>query len=560
MSGFAKVTWLLWPLIIAKVLNLIQEQGVTSSNLWTIFWWFFALIVLNAIGWALHGPSRVLERENAFLMRTNYKIFLLDGVLNLSSEWHTDHHSGDTIDKIEKSTRALYEFASNSFEVIGSIVSLIVSYGILVYFNIHAGYIVLILLVLTIILILEFDKRLVIQYNQLNKIDNSISAKIFDSISNISTIIILRVEKLVSGAIYRKIISPFKIFKSNITINEVKWFLVSMAVSVMIVAVLFSYIVVQYLAGVTILIGTLYALYGYLDRIESLFYTFAWKYNEMVQQKASVMNGEELVKDFVDRSKVKKLKMTDWKILSIRSLNFSYHTEEGKDLHLNDISMIINRGERIALIGESGSGKTTFLKIIRDLYPIKSGKIFLDGHLLKGGFKKISNDISLIPQDPEIFATTIKENITLGVNHKMGHIRKFTDMAEFTSVAESLPKKFNSSIVEKGVNLSGGQKQRLALTRGLMASEDKEIILLDESTSSVDTKNELSIYLNIFRDFKEKTVIASIHKLHLLSLFDTIYYFESGKIIASGNLSELLKVSKKFRFMWNKYNKARNKE
>ena len=133
-------------------------------------------------------------------------------------------------------------------------------------------------------------------------------------------------------------------------------------------------------------------------------------------------------------------------------------------------------------------------------------------------------------------------------------------MARFTDVAERLPKKLDSFIFEKGVNLSGGEKQRLALARGLMACVDKAIVLLDEPTSSVDTKNELEIYHNIFREFKEKTILASVHRLHLLSLFDTIYYFKGGKIIASGTLDELLATSAEFQDLWEKYHVAGNRD
>ena len=129
-------------------------------------------------------------------------------------------------------------------------------------------------------------------------------------------------------------------------------------------------------------------------------------------------------------------------------------------------------------------------------------------------------------------------------------------MARFTEVAERLPKKFDSSIVEKGVNLSGGEKQRLALARGLLACEDKAIVLLDEPTSSVDSGNELAIYENIFREFKDKTIISSVHRLHLLQQFDTIYLFENGRIIASGSFAELLQLSPEFQAMWEKYSQA----
>ena len=244
--------------------------------------------------------------------------------------------------------------------------------------------------------------------------------------------------------------------------------------------------------------------------------------------------------------------MEGWNKLIVSDLKFSYHKKKGVDLHLNNINMIINRGEKIALIGHSGSGKTTFMKIIRDLYHSKYGDIYLDDQKLEHGFKSISNNISLIPQDPEIFNTTIKENITLGVPLKTEEIEQYIKLAQFSEVVKRLPQKLNSYIYEKGVNLSGGEKQRLALSRGLMASRDKEIILLDESTSSVDTKNEYLIYQNIFKEFSDKTIFASIHRLHLLPMFDKIYLFKSGKIISSGSFEEMLS-SKEFRKIWDKY-------
>jgi len=176
--------------------------------------------------------------------------------------------------------------------------------------------------------------------------------------------------------------------------------------------------------------------------------------------------------------------------------------------------------------------------------------------VLENGFKSISSEIALIPQDPEIFSTTIKENITLGVGHNLNYIKRFTDMAKFTEIVGRLPKGFSSSIVERGVNLSGGEKQRLALARGLMACEDKEIILLDEPTSSVDFKNEFLIYQNIFEKFKKKTVVSSIHRLHLLPLFDRICIFKNGKIIESGSFEELMKKSESFKKMIENYNKT----
>lgn len=546
---------LLETLLIAFILNMIQAEGVTPANWPRLLGYLSLIIAINAAFWAFHGPARVIETTNAFKARANYKEYLLAGTFALPVEWHTDHHSGDTIDKIEKGAQGLYSYAGDTFMLIQSFINLVGSYLVLIYFNFSSIYIVAIMVIVTVWLILRFDKVLVGQYTRLFGAENTISAKVYDALSNIVTVIILRVEKPVLNAIAKRMRKPVQLFFENSRLNEIKWFLVTMCSTLVTVLVLISYLYGHLHTGEVVVIGTLFALYGYVQRINDLFYRFAYMYGDIVRQKTAVMNAEVIAMEFKDKTKLREIKLGNtWREISIDSLNFSYHVDDGADLHLDNVSFIINRGQKIALVGASGSGKTTLLKIIRGLYEPKKLHLKLDGKLLPHGFADISHEIALIPQDPEIFSTTIKENITIGIDRSLAEVRHFTNMARFTDVANRLPKKFDSSIVEKGVNLSGGEKQRLALARGLMASEDKAIVLLDEPTSSVDFRNEMRIYENLFKQFKNKAIISSIHRLHLLPLFDQIYLFANGKVIAEGSFKELLKNSVAFKEVWETYN------
>lgn len=553
----ANICVLLQTLIVAAVLNAIQNHGLERDNFPTILGYLGLLVASDVAFWIFHGPARVLENANAFLVRANYKKYLLGGVMHLPVEWHVDHHSGDTIDKIEKGTKALYTYTEGSFMIIEALVRFIGSYIALSIFNFNSLYIAGFTLIFTFWLIMRFDRVLIGQYQQLNRAENGIAAKIFDAISNITTVIILRVEKLVAGSIYKKISEPFKLAVKNSKINETKWFLVTMCQSLMGFLILASYTYRIIELGTAVQIGTMYALYGYVQRLGGLFFSFAWMYSEIVQHKTAVDNAEEVAAAFVNKKSVREIALgKSWQTLDIKNLSFSYHTKKGADLHLDDVSFAVSRGQKIALIGESGSGKTTLLKIIRGLYEPQTYSLFLDGKKLTNGFNAISSEIALIPQDPELFATTIRKNIALGVDRSLNEIKKFTDLACFTTVANRLPKKFESSIVEKGVNLSGGEKQRLALARGLLACVDKSLILLDEPTSSIDYKNELTIYHNIFGQFKNTTIISSIHRLHLLPLFDAIYIFAGGKIVAAGSFTELQTNSSHFQKIWSKYSKT----
>ena len=160
--------------------------------------------------------------------------------------------------------------------------------------------------------------------------------------------------------------------------------------------------------------------------------------------------------------------------------------------------------------------------------------------------------ISIIPQDPELFSETIRENITIGLDYTDKQIKKVTDITEFTDVIKRLPNGIESKINEKGVNLSGGEKQRLALSRSLLLSQTKDMLFFDESTSSVDSFTENKIYEKVFYEYRDKSILASIHKLNLLKFFDRIIILEDGKIVDTGSFEELLDRNKKFKSDWEK--------
>jgi len=547
------------PIVFARVVNIIQQEVtkygfISFGGFVHACHWLSLFIVIELLFWFCHGPARIIERTNAFLSKADYKKYLLKGITNFPMQWHVEHHTGNTIDKIEKGTTAILNFSEGSFEIIEMLAQLFGSAVALLYFNPSSSYLVAFMVFAVAIIVIRFDRILIPQYKELNRAENKVSEKIIDAITNISTIIILRVEKHILETMNRKIIAPLKLYKKNIRLNEFKWFLVAIISSLSMVWVLGTFLYHSSVNHSALQIGTFIALYQYVYRMNETFFRFAGKYSQIVRQRTSVANAEEIADEFQTQEKITPAILNGrWRKLEIKDLSFSYHTADSADLHLDGISLDIKNGERIALTGLTGSGKSTLLKVIRDLYSPKTLDLYLEGNLVKDGFKAIGPEIALIPQDPEIFSTTILENITFGVECEMSEVIKYTNMACFTDVALGLPKKWHSSIKEKGVNLSGGERQRLALARGLMASEDKAIVLLDEPTSSVDVVTEEQIFRNIFNALTDKAIICSLHSIHLLPLFDHIYVFNDGKITASGTFNELMEASEEFR---NEYNRV----
>ena len=565
MTWLSNLAHLCIPLIVVLLSNELQTNGVTEGNFYYLLFLSSLFIVRNLVGWSLHGPSRIIEERNGFKNRADYKFGLLRGVAGLPISWHNEHHSGDTGDKIEKGGNGLSGFASNTFRVVIVANSMVVSFFILLFFDPGAGFIALFMMALTIFVIERFDRKLVEYYRILNRAENKIHEKIMDVIANINTVKILGIEKLLLSSVHDEMWKPFKLFKKTNVTNEFKWFFASLCTNIMVFLILAYHFWGRLYWELPILLGTFYALYGYAMQVADCFFELAGFYGDVLRWRAGVTNSEELASEFKPQKNGNNgnNKYQNWKNLKIESLNFSYHTKDGADLHLEDVWFEATRGEKIALIGYTGSGKSTLLAIIKQLFEPQGSRFYLDFKLIKEGLAAIKSQVALVPQDPDIFAKSIYENISFG-DYDMETVKKYADMACFTDVAEKLPKSWDSIINERGVNLSGGEKQRLALARGLLfACEDKlepkSIVLLDEPTSSVDVSTELQIHKNIFKALSGKTIISSVHRLHLLPMFDRIYFFENGRVIAIGTFDELLKNSNEFSAIWSKYNSVLSK-
>ncbi len=549
---------LIEPLIFAKLINELQTNGVGDNIRYLLFTTSLFFVVAITF-WLFHATARILERRNAFLIELAYHKHVLKGLFDLSLQWHSDRDSGSTIDKISNASTALFQFSAGSYNFVGIIIRLFGTSIILLTFSLYLGIGAFIVTVFALAILFRFDKFLIPQYKEMIKDENKISAGIFDALANVSSVFILHIQNPVLKNIEKLMLKPWNIYKKNVTLVEAKWFTGDIIFNLLVVIPLSLYILYIYRNNLIVEIGTVTALYMYLSRMNRVFHTLAMLYENTILRKTNVENAEE-IEEAIEANQAKqqeKMKIADWQEMQIHNLNFSYIGPKVKqqELHLGNVNLSIKSGERIAFIGESGSGKTTFLKVLHGLYDSASARLTFTGHHgtpsdMQTNFTDIDLATMLVPQEPEIFSSTIKENITLGLPTKKEEIDKVLKLARFDYVVEKLPKGLKSVINEKGVNLSGGQKQRLALARALLFAKDKEILLLDESTSSVDPENEAQIYEGIFSEYTGKTILASIHKMNLLKYFDRIVMFDDGKIVDQGTFEELLQKNKKFKREW----------
>jgi ABC-type multidrug transport system fused ATPase/permease subunit len=234
------------------------------------------------------------------------------------------------------------------------------------------------------------------------------------------------------------------------------------------------------------------------------------------------------------------IQLTNWSTISLQHLHFTYEDQWQHAHTLADISLDLHRGKNIALVGESGSGKSTLLSLLRWLYDVDAVQLDIDGDMYED-LHILASTTSLIPQEPEIFEQSIRHNITMWLDIADEKIWEVLRIACLDEVIQLFPWWLNTDIKEKWVNLSWGQKQRLALARGLLIAEWSTLLLLDEPTSSVDSVNEVRIHEQIFHSYPEVCIVSSIHKLHLLELFDVVYVLDAWRVVESWPLDVLQK-------------------
>lgn len=553
---------LLEPYVIGDILNTLQQslQSPESISIRKILLSFGVIVALTCTFWLLHGPARVLEITTASHTHIKFIDHLFSILISLPIGWHKEQHSGDISSRTRKAARALQDFSSHTFNFIEMSVGLFGSLIALAFISKVAALIALSITLIAFLVVLWFDAYLIKCYDDINERDHFTASAFQDFISNIFTVISLRLEEQVQSEMAKRVSVYKKLVSKTAVLQETKWFLATLMVSLMTVLVLGGYTLSSIAAGVIPLTGTLFMLYEYVQKMGATFYIFAVKYSLTIQQYADIKSVDLIfTQEATPREESVHLPQ-NWQKLEITDLGFVYKDQQDHIHHLKNISITFKRGLKIALVGRSGSGKSTLLTLIRGLQKPSQANVFCDNILLTKGMQHLTPHVFLIPQDPAIFAGSLKYNIVFDQEASEEELFNVIEMAQFTPTLDRLPMKWETPLAEKGVNLSGGEKQRLALARGLFAARHSYILLLDEPTSAVDSQNELRIYQNIFKAFSHTCIISSIHKLHLLPLFDEIYVLDKGEVVEKGSFYDLLKNTGSFAQLWQVYMESQRGE
>jgi ATP-binding cassette, subfamily B, bacterial len=536
------------PYLSAQAINEIQMAG--PSYLINAAWYLLAVFGALVLSWLLQGPGRVMERRVAIHIRQNLADQLTAKLLELPLAWHGREHSGETIKRVELSTKALYDFSQNQFIYLQNFVNLVGPIVALFLISRFTGLAALVGYAIITLVIIRVDRFMMSFVDQENEAERHYLSALVDALGNIVSVLALRLQAATRRLLGERLESIVIPLKRAMVLNEAKWCTVEL-----LNAALWCSLVALYAwlarrgasaGGKPLLIGSVFMVYQYTQQAGGVISAIALFYQTFTRYQVEFSSAGPILAAAVETAPRMTLlpttaaKLKNWRQLDLRDLTFWHPHSRSPEPALVDISLHLERGLRLALVGESGSGKSTLMRVLVGLYFAKQITLILDGEPLNH-LHDLAAIAMLIPQDAEVFEATLRENLTMGMECSPECLKAAIETARLQQLITDLPDGLETEIAERGANFSGGQKQRIALARGLIAARDASILFLDEPTSNLDAPTEAAVYEGIFRLYANACVVSSVHRPHLLYRFDQVIYMVNGKIVDVGTVMELTK-------------------
>jgi ATP-binding cassette, subfamily B, bacterial len=549
------------PWAIGYTLGVYVKEGFTDEAFAKSLWGIGLYILLRFLYTIFHHLARYLQNTVAYTSRMHTIQKLYASFMDYPLRWHINHHSGENISKLYRATGAVEStIGSYVWQIIEGVVKVLFASIAIFALDFWVAVNVIVVGFLSIFAMVYFNRRLTIAYRQNNIFANRINRICVDYLHHIVTVKILGLEKAAKhylekqeeeGRLYAKRIAQF---------SELKWSTNGLGYGLVIGSSLIIYFYGHKELSKPLEIAQVYVLLNYLDRIFQAIGSFTGYYSGIIEASIAYEDASHIYSESENllQNECEETLSPTWKKLSLSELNFQY--VEGETRGLNSLSFSLQRGEKIAVVGPSGGGKSTLMKVLAGLLRTESYKLEVDPQReLNSSLDTIANSTLLVPQEPEIFSETLFYNITIGEEFSNSDLEKTCELCKLTELIGRLPNGIHTDLAEKGLNLSVGEKQRVALARGLLRVKRKALVLLDEPTSSLDPRTEREIFVEMLATFHDRTVLTACHRLNLVALFDRIIYIANGEAKESGTFHELIQQRGLFYRAWIDYEQGVDK-
>ncbi len=505
---------------------------------------YLVVLCLKAVtNWLRLHFINVLEVKMILDVKRNF----FEHILHLSHRFHTTHKTGSLISRLIRGGSAIERMTDVLvFNVAPLVFQFIVVTLSLLYFNFVSALVVFI----TIVLFISYG-FFVQSYQQpkhyiANMMEDREKAYISDVFTNIDSIKYFGKEKTIierfrqlSAKTMQTLLRAWNYWR---WLDSGQNLIVGLGTLFLLYFSLRDFIHGEITVGTLAFIYTIYGnlmppLYGFVHGMRN-FYRAMVDFEDLFQY-GKIMN------DILDKPHAPKLLIHEGKI-EFRHVTFKYH----KNTVLHDFTLTIHPHQKVALVGHSGSGKSTVVKLLYRLYDLHDGAILIDAKDIHDVQQEsLRSELSIVPQECVLFDDTVYNNIAFSRSDATSkEIWKAIRFAQLDKTIQTFPLKEQTIVGERGVKLSGGEKQRVSLARALLAN--KKILVLDEATSSLDSQTEHDIQQDLKQLMKGRTVIIIAHRLSTIMHADKIVVLDKGRIIQYGSHQELIKQRGKYRTLW----------
>jgi len=511
--------------------------SLTSSFLWIAF----GFVGLAAIEGTFSFLSGRLAAYTAEGITRRLRDFLFDHIQRLSFSYHATTPSGDLIERVTSDVDALRRFFSEQAIGVGRIVLLfVINFIAILNLNVRLALVSVVVIPFILLVSLWFFKKVTKAYEEYQAQEAILSTTLQENLTGV------RVVKAFARQDYEK--NKFeqdnwgKFLKGKILLfmHSMFWPLSDIVLGFQ---MLFGFVYGAIMAiNGEISIGTYIAYAG-------LVVWLIWPIRNLgriIVQTSTGMVSYGRLMEVVKQGREPLFDGTHQLSGPVRGdlvfENVSFMYSDGKSDVLKNVSFHAKPGQAIALLGSTGSGKTSLVNLLPRFHEYTEGQILLDGVELKDYSRAdLRKQIGIVEQEPFLFSRSIKENISYGVGREVAQeeIERAAKAAAVHEVIMGFPDGYNTLVGEKGVTLSGGQKQRVAIARTLL--KNPRILILDDSTSSVDTETEAEIREALNGLMKERTTFIIAHRIQSVMVADLILVLDKGAVVQMGTHEELLK-------------------
>lgn len=547
LFGIGTASFRLWFYITKLLIDGLPDlKNLDWHSPWMKWFslWVFLLLFGNAL-WRV-GEYILAFVDAKIIQKTQFTLF--DYASANSFGYFSNQPAGKLGQKIHNAVTALIDGVEYSFYFFFPLIIGVVTAGylsFLVQTKVGILYIIWSLIHYPVLIFLAY--RVSQKYELHADSDSVVSGKTIDSITNFFTVKTFASALFERNYLGKSLDIELKQFTDAYISSIWLWVYVNISIIIMI-AMMMWYTFAGYIEH-TISLGSVVLAFTVATNIQYMNLDLTMILNLFFRNYGNLQDALKTIVvpySLEDAADAKDLKTEPLEI-AFKDVTFTYPNGRTVFEHLN---IKINKGERVGLVGRSGSGKSTFVNLILRFYDVDEGAVVLNDQNVRSlRQNSLRSNISVVPQDTSLFHRTLRENITYGKPEASDEeMLKASQLAHCHEFISLLPEQYESLVGERGVKLSGGQRQRIAMARAIL--KDAPLLILDEATSSLDSESEQAIQKALENMIENKTVLVIAHRLSTIMHLDRILVFDHGKIVEDGSHQELLKANGVYNHLW----------